>query len=98
MTSMRILRFFMMRKKKFLFFLRSLVKGQAHSFFKDLMGVFCTVGGTLVSHLSKLNVFIMGGPRIILKQKEFLFLKTKMLDFRSHTTFDDSYFMKRLRF
>jgi hypothetical protein len=29
-------------------FLRSLVKGQDHSFFKDLRGVFCTVGGTLV--------------------------------------------------
>jgi hypothetical protein len=29
-------------------FLRSLVKGQHHSFFKDLTGVFCTVGGTLV--------------------------------------------------
>jgi hypothetical protein len=28
--------------------LRSLVKGQDHSFFKDLTGVFCTVGGTLV--------------------------------------------------
>jgi hypothetical protein len=33
----------------FLFFLRSLVKGQDHSFFKNLTGVFCTVGGTLVS-------------------------------------------------
>jgi hypothetical protein len=37
-----------MREKKFLFFLRSLVKGQNHSFFKDLTGVLCTVGGTLV--------------------------------------------------
>jgi hypothetical protein len=35
-------------RKKFLFFLRSLVKAQNHSFFKDLTGVFCTVGGTLV--------------------------------------------------
>jgi hypothetical protein len=30
-------------------FLRSLVKGQDHSFFKDLTGVFCTDGGTLVA-------------------------------------------------
>jgi hypothetical protein len=29
-------------------FLRSLAKGQDHSFFKDLTGVFCTVGSTLV--------------------------------------------------
>jgi hypothetical protein len=32
-------------------FLRSLVKGQDHSFFKNLTGVFCTVGGTLVQFL-----------------------------------------------
>jgi hypothetical protein len=38
----------MMREKSSHCFLRSLVKGQDHSFFKDLMGVFCTVGGTLV--------------------------------------------------
>jgi hypothetical protein len=36
--------------KKSLFFLRPLVKGQDHSFFKNLTGVFCTVGGTL-AHL-----------------------------------------------
>jgi hypothetical protein len=38
----------MMREKSSYSFLRSLVKGQDHSFFKDLTGVFCTVGGTLV--------------------------------------------------
>jgi hypothetical protein len=37
-----------MREKSSYSFLRSLVKGQDHSFFKDLTGVFCTVGGTLV--------------------------------------------------
>jgi hypothetical protein len=36
------------RKFPILFFKRSVVKGQDHSFFKDLTGVFCTVGGTLV--------------------------------------------------
>jgi hypothetical protein len=39
----------MMREKSSYSFLRSLVKGQDHSFFKDLTGVFCTVGGTLVA-------------------------------------------------
>jgi hypothetical protein len=34
----------MMREKSSYSFLRSLVKGQDHSFFKDLTGVFCTVG------------------------------------------------------
>jgi hypothetical protein len=45
-----------MRGKSSYSFLRSLVKGQDHSFFKDLTGVFSTVGGTLVdwSSLSKL--------------------------------------------
>jgi hypothetical protein len=38
----------MMREKSSYCFLRSLVRGQDHSFFKDLTGVFCTVGGTLV--------------------------------------------------
>jgi hypothetical protein len=38
----------MMTEKSSDSFLRSLVKGQDHSFFKDLTGVFCTVGGTLV--------------------------------------------------
>jgi hypothetical protein len=38
----------MMREKSSYFSLRSLVKGQDHSFFKDLTDVFCTVGGTLV--------------------------------------------------
>jgi hypothetical protein len=37
-----------MREKRSYSFLRSLVKIQDHSFFKDLMGVFCTGGGTLV--------------------------------------------------
>jgi hypothetical protein len=37
----------MMREESAYSFLKSLVKGQDHSFFKDLMGVFCTVGGTL---------------------------------------------------
>jgi hypothetical protein len=37
----------MMREKCSYSFLRSLVKGQDHSFFIDLTGVFCTVGGTL---------------------------------------------------
>jgi hypothetical protein len=54
MTSIRILQLNTMilhdERKKFLFFLRSLVKGQDHSFFKDLTGVFCTAGGTLVFH------------------------------------------------
>jgi hypothetical protein len=36
-------------RKKFLFFLRRLVKGQDHSFFKDLTGVFVP----LVVHLFK---------------------------------------------
>jgi hypothetical protein len=39
----------MMREKSSYSFLMSLVKGQDHSFFKDLTGVFCTIGGTLVS-------------------------------------------------
>jgi hypothetical protein len=38
----------MMREKLSYYFLRSLVKDQDNSFFKDLTGVFCTVGGTLV--------------------------------------------------
>jgi hypothetical protein len=38
----------MMREKSSCSFLRSLVKDQDHSFFKDLAGVFCTVAGTLV--------------------------------------------------
>jgi hypothetical protein len=38
----------MMREKCSYSFLRSLVKGQDHSFFKNLTGVFCAVGGTLV--------------------------------------------------
>jgi hypothetical protein len=41
----------MMREKISYSFSRSLVKGQDHNFFKDLTGVFCTVGGTLV-HMS----------------------------------------------
>jgi hypothetical protein len=52
MTSIGILQFNTMilhdERKMFLFFLRSLVKGQDHSFFIDLTGVFCTIGGTLV--------------------------------------------------
>jgi hypothetical protein len=43
-----------MMREKSSFFLRSLVKGQDHSFFKDLTGVFCTVGGTLVKKKSEL--------------------------------------------
>jgi hypothetical protein len=51
----------MMREKSSYSFLRSLVKGQDHSFFKDLTGVFCIVGGTLV-HLNG-DVTITGeGP------------------------------------
>jgi hypothetical protein len=38
----------MMIQKSPYSFLRSLVKGQDDSFFKNLTGVFCTVGGTLV--------------------------------------------------
>jgi hypothetical protein len=34
-------------------FLRLLVKGQDHSFFKDLTGVICTVDGTLVKQVPK---------------------------------------------
>jgi hypothetical protein len=41
----------MMREKNYYSFLRSLVSGQDHSFFKDLTGVFCT-GGTLVKKIS----------------------------------------------
>jgi hypothetical protein len=37
-----------MREKGSYSFLRSLVKGQDHSFFKDLMGIFCIVGDTFV--------------------------------------------------
>jgi hypothetical protein len=50
MTSMRILQINTMillnERKKFLFFLK--VISQDHSFFRDLTGIFCTVGGTLV--------------------------------------------------
>jgi hypothetical protein len=38
----------MMREKCSYSFVRSLVKGQDHCFFKNLTGVFCTVGSTLV--------------------------------------------------
>jgi hypothetical protein len=38
----------MIREKSSNSFLSSLVKGQDHSSFKDLTGIFCTVGGTLV--------------------------------------------------
>jgi hypothetical protein len=38
----------MMREKSSYSFLRSLAKGKDHSFFKDLTGVFCTIGRTLV--------------------------------------------------
>jgi hypothetical protein len=48
----------MMREKSSNFFLRSLVKGQDHSFFKDLTGVFCTVGGTLVKGVTALGLCI----------------------------------------
>jgi hypothetical protein len=49
----------MMREKSSYSFLRSLVKGQDHSFFKDLTGsVFCTVGGTLV--YNRTNFFGFG--------------------------------------
>jgi hypothetical protein len=55
MTSMRILQRNTMilhdERKKFLFFflkIIELVKGQDHSFFKDLTGVFCNVAGPLV--------------------------------------------------
>jgi hypothetical protein len=43
----------MMIQKRPYSFLRLLVKGQDHSFFKNLTGVFCTVGGTLV--IAELN-------------------------------------------
>jgi hypothetical protein len=46
----------MMREKCSYSFLRSLVKGQDRSFFKDLTGVFCTIGGTLVR--KKMDTFI----------------------------------------
>jgi hypothetical protein len=45
----------MMREKSSYSFLRSLVKGQDHSFFKDLTGVFCTIGGTLVGIVDQKN-------------------------------------------
>jgi hypothetical protein len=48
----------MMRENSSYSFLRSLVEGQDHSFFKDLTGVFCTVGGTLVLTFSD-RVFIL---------------------------------------
>jgi hypothetical protein len=48
----------MMREKRF-FFLRSLVKGQDHSFFKDLTGVFCTVGGALVTEYNTCIVWVL---------------------------------------
>jgi hypothetical protein len=41
-----------MREKSSSSYLRSLVKGQDHSFFKDLTSVFCTIGGTLVRTVS----------------------------------------------
>jgi hypothetical protein len=50
MTSMRILQLNVMilrNERKFPILLWSVVRGQDHSFFKDLTGVFCTVGGTL---------------------------------------------------
>jgi hypothetical protein len=43
----------MMKEKSSYSFSRSLFKGQDHSFFKDLTGVFCTVGGTLVTLVAK---------------------------------------------
>jgi hypothetical protein len=46
----------MMREKSSYSFLRSLVKGQDHSFFKDLMGVFCTIGDTLVARVTPLEL------------------------------------------
>jgi hypothetical protein len=48
----------MMRGKSSYSFLRSLVKGQDHSFFKDLMGIFCTIGGTLVKLVGGLFYFL----------------------------------------
>jgi hypothetical protein len=50
---MRILQLNVMilrNERKFPLLLRSVVKGQDHSFFKDLTGGFCTVGGTLVCY------------------------------------------------
>jgi hypothetical protein len=47
-----------MREKFSYSFLRSLVKGQDHSFFKNLTGVFCTVGGTLVKGVIALGLGI----------------------------------------
>jgi hypothetical protein len=46
----------MMRGKSSYSFLRSLFKGQDHSFFKDLTGVFCTVGNTLVGRVMPLEL------------------------------------------
>jgi hypothetical protein len=46
----------MMRKKSSYSFLRSLVKGQDLSFFKNLTGVFCTVGGSLVDYDVMLHI------------------------------------------
>jgi hypothetical protein len=46
----------MIREKSSYSFLRSLVKCQDHSFFKDLKGVFCTVGGTLVGRVMSLEL------------------------------------------
>jgi hypothetical protein len=37
-------------RKKFLVFFKGHFKGQDHSFFKDLTGVFCTLGSTLVGN------------------------------------------------
>jgi hypothetical protein len=45
----------MMREKNSYSFSRSLVKGQGHSFFKDLTGVFCTFGGTRFKLFCKLD-------------------------------------------
>jgi hypothetical protein len=63
----------MMREKSSYSFLRSLVKGQGHSFFKDLTGVFCTVGGTLVFFV----FFFIDVPK--LQYTNFLKLESIML-------------------
>jgi hypothetical protein len=47
----------MMREKSSYSFSRSLGKGQDHSFFKDLTGIFCTVGGILVQYIF-IGIFI----------------------------------------
>jgi hypothetical protein len=59
----------MKREKSSFSFLRSLIKGHDHGFFKDLTGIIFTVGGTLVA----VCFCLTAGYR----QSEYVFGRTK---------------------